>query len=83
MEKLRLGDVDGAIESARTVMRPHRSRFQLGTTVCVQIGEAIDYQIRRHQAGSRRLIRSAASAAREAVNALGSYAPARGKPRQN
>jgi hypothetical protein len=30
-------------------MRPHRSRFQLGATVCVQIGEAIDHQIRRHQ----------------------------------
>jgi hypothetical protein len=64
-------------------MRTHRSRFRLGTTVCVHIREAIDDQIRRHQAGSRRVIRSAASAAREAVNALGSYAPARGKSRQN
>jgi|SRR3954453_21368557 hypothetical protein len=48
-------------------MRPHRSRFQLGTTVCVQIGEAIVYPIRRHQSGSRRLIRYAASSARETV----------------
>jgi hypothetical protein len=57
-------------------MRPHRSRFQLGTTVCVRIGEAIVYQIMRHQpAGSRRLIRSAASAARETANA-----PSRNQP---
>ena len=34
-------------------MRPHRSGFQLDTTVCVQIGEAIVYQIGRPQAGSR------------------------------
>jgi hypothetical protein len=60
-------------------MRPHRSRVQLGTMVCMQVGEAVVYQIRRHQAGSRRLIRSAASAARETVNAPSSYAPAKGK----
>jgi hypothetical protein len=64
-------------------MLRHRSRFQLGMTVCVQIGEAIVYQIRRHQAGRRRLIRCAASAARETVDAVSSYAPARGKSRQN
>jgi hypothetical protein len=52
-------------------MRPHRCRFRLGTTVCVQIGEAFDHQIRRHQAGSRRLIRGAASAAREALKRTG------------
>jgi hypothetical protein len=33
--------------SLRILMRPHRSGFQLDTTVCVQVGEAIVYQIRR------------------------------------
>ena len=28
-------------------MRPHRSRFQLDTTVCVHVGEAIVYQMKR------------------------------------
>src|SRR5258707_7950002 len=42
---------------------------------CVQIGEAIVYQIRRPQAGSRRLIRSAASAARETANAASRNQP--------
>jgi hypothetical protein len=28
-------------------MRPHRSGFQLYTSVCVQVGEAMVYQIRR------------------------------------
>jgi hypothetical protein len=46
-----------------------RSGFQLDVTVCVQIGEAIVCQTRRPQAGSRRLIRSAASAATETANA--------------
>jgi hypothetical protein len=49
----------------------------------VGTSEAIFYQIRRHHAGRRQLITCAASAARETVNALNSYAPARGKSRQN
>jgi hypothetical protein len=32
-------------------MRPHRSRFQLCRTVCLQIGEAIVNQITRRRAG--------------------------------
>ena len=28
-------------------MRPHRSGFQLDATVCVQVGEAIVYQMKR------------------------------------
>ena len=32
-------------------MRPHRSGFQLDTTVCVQVGEAIVYQIRATSGG--------------------------------
>ena len=69
-----------AHRSLRIVMRPHRSRFQLDTTVCVQVGEAIVYQIRRHQAGSRRLIRSAASAARETANAASRNQPVLASP---
>ena len=65
----------GAHRSLRILMRPHRCGFQRDTTVCGQIGEAIVYQIGRPQAGSRRLIRSAASAARETANS-----PSRNQP---
>jgi hypothetical protein len=65
----------GAHRSLRLVMRPHRSGFQLETIVCVQIGEAIVDQLRRPHAGSRRLIRSAASAARETANAASRNQP--------
>ena len=35
----------GAHRSLRILMRPHRSGFQLDTTVCVHVGEAIVYQM--------------------------------------
>ena len=70
----------GVHRSLRILMRPHRSGFQLDATVCVQVGEAIVYQIGRPQAGSRRLIRSAASAARETANAASRNQPVLASP---